>query len=150
MDEIVGVVTVMFAAVKLEHAHPLRRATIGYGALWCLRPVTGLQLKMVLFSAPGRVATVLTGRVSRALLSSAGTDSISGMAIGTVQSYSAEVIKILRKPRLARRVEDRQGEHIARGFICGPRICFTAGLRAWVNPISVWLFWRVVCCPASS
>ena len=45
MDEIVGVVTVMFAAVKLEHAHPLRQATIGYGALRCLRPVTGLQLK---------------------------------------------------------------------------------------------------------
>lgn len=45
MDEIVGVVTVMFAAVKLEHAHPLHQTTVGYGALRCLCPVTGLQLK---------------------------------------------------------------------------------------------------------
>ncbi len=54
--------------------------------------------------------------------SSAGTkDSISSMAIGTVSHTPAgEVIKILRKPRLARRVEDRQGEHVRAVFICGP------------------------------
>ena len=51
MDEIVGVVTVMFAAVKLEHAHPLRR---------------DYRVRRVVVSAPSHGPAAQNGFIQRA------------------------------------------------------------------------------------
>ncbi|SAE69007.1 Uncharacterised protein [Enterobacter cloacae] len=42
VEEVVGVITVIFDAVQLEHPHPLHQTFIGYGTLRFLCPVPGL------------------------------------------------------------------------------------------------------------
>ena len=85
VNKIVRVVAVVFDAVQPQQTHPVRQLLVGNGVLLASVPVSGLQFKDA-FLQRSRVATAWTSRVSQAWLASIGTDSISGIAMGTVQS----------------------------------------------------------------
>ena len=82
VDEIVGVVAVVFDAVQPQQTHPVRQLLVGDGVLLASIPVSGLQFKDGFLQR----ARVAGDGLSQAWLASIGTDSISGIAMGTVQS----------------------------------------------------------------
>ena len=87
VNKIVRVVAVVFDAVQPQQTHPVRQLLVGNGVLLASIPVSGLQFKDG-FLQRTRVAGdgLHHSRVSQAWLASIGTDSISGIAMGTVQS----------------------------------------------------------------
>ncbi len=86
VNKIVRVVAVVFDAVQPQQTHPVRQLLVGNGVLLASIPVSGLQFKDGFLQRAGWRATACTSRVSQAWLASIGTDSISGIAMGTVQS----------------------------------------------------------------
>lgn len=88
VNKIVRVVAVVFDAVQPQQTHPVRQLLVGNGVLLASVPVSGLQFKDG-FLQRARVAgdgLDQPRQPGQAWLASIGTDSISGIAMGTVQS----------------------------------------------------------------
>lgn len=86
VNKIVRVVAVVFDAVQPQQTHPVRQLLVGNGVLLASIPVSGLQFKDGFLQRARVAGDGLHQPRQQAWLASIGTDSISGIAMGTVQS----------------------------------------------------------------
>ncbi len=86
VNKIVRVVAVVFDAVQPQQTHPVRQLLVGNGVLLVSIPVSGLQFKDGFLQRTRLAGDGLHQPRQPSRLASIGTDSISGIAMGTVQS----------------------------------------------------------------